>query len=94
MDLLSPLLPDKTMIGSNTSSVMDDFSKLNTEETKRSEDLSDPEGHPAHMDRFEYYAKFKNTKPLFDSKVSGHICQLEEKYKVHHFCEAHFLLVL
>ena len=85
----SPLISQngKTYNVSHTSSLVDEVSKLNTEETKRSDDLSDHETHhsPSEIDRYEFYSKYSSQKKLLQSKLSGHIVELEDKYKLLHF---------
>ena len=83
----SPLISqnEKTYNVSHTSSLGDEVSKLNTEETKRSDDLSDHETHHSGIDRYEFYSKYASQKKLLPSKLSGHIVELEEKYKLLHF---------
>jgi len=87
--MASPLMPssEKPFNNSLASSLIEDLSKLNTEETKKSEDLSENETHhSSEIDRFDYYAKFNNQKKLRESKISGHICEIEEKYNILQFC--------
>ena len=82
----SPLISqnEKHSDVSHTSSLLDEVSKLNTEETK---DLSDHEIHhsTSGIDRFDFYSKYESQKKLQQSKLSGHIVELEDKYKLLHF---------
>ena len=69
---------------SHTSSIIENNSMLNTEEEKKSE-LSDHEACEVKIDRYEYYSKYDNIKPLQEGKVCGYHFQISYRYKIQQF---------
>lgn len=68
---------------SNTSSIIESNSMLNTEEEKSPENVIDQ----SKINRYEFYAKYKNPEQIQEGKIGCHKYELEKRYNIKQFSQ-------